>query len=110
MWAYLSTETTISVLQAILDGGISMLLLVALTIVGWLYFKEKESKEKTNNEHVKNLANLQKEFTKKVEELYKERLISETESAKVILRATEVMGSVVGALDRTNDTLDKLID
>lgn len=101
---------TIGLLQTILSGGVPLLLLVALCIVGWLYYREKESKTLNAEKHSEEVSKLREKFTDKIEELFRERLDSETENAKIILKATEVMESVTNTLERTNDTLDELTE
>jgi len=101
---------TLGFLQAILNGGVPLLLLVALCIVGWVYWKEKEARAKADLKYMEENTKLREQFTEKVESLFRERLDSETENARVILRATEVMESVTNALERTNDTLDSLVE
>jgi uncharacterized protein HemX len=101
---------TLGFLQTVLDGGVSMLLLVALCIVGWLYKKEKEDRTADNTKFMGQINTLREQLTEKIETLFRERLESETENAKIIQRATEVMESVTSVLDRTNDTLDSLTE
>jgi len=101
---------TLSFLQAILNGGVPLLLLVALCIVGWVYWKEKAARTEADKKYMEENSKLREQFTEKVESLFRERLDSETENARVIMRATEVMESVTNALERTNDTLDTLVE
>lgn len=101
---------TIGLLQTVLNGGVPLLLLIALCVVSWLYYKEKESKTKADTKYAEDTAKLRDDFTKKIEDLYKERLSSETENARMIVRATEALESVGNALTRTNETLDSLIE
>ena len=101
---------TLGFLQAVLNGGVPLLLLVALCIVGWVYWKEKSSHAAANKEFMGETSKLREQFTEKIESLFRERLDSETENARIIMRATEVMESVTNALERTNDTLDSLTE
>jgi hypothetical protein len=101
---------TLGFMQAILDGGTPLLLMVGIAIVGWLYKKEKEEHSADNAKHMAESAVLREKFSDKVEELYKQRLESETENARIIMRASEALESVDGTLARTNETLDSLME
>jgi hypothetical protein len=101
---------TVGLLSLLLEGGVPLLLLAALCVVGWMYYKEKNAKTDADKACAKEVTSLQKQFTDKIESLYRERLDSETENAKIIMRATEVMDSVVNTLERTNETLDTITE
>jgi len=101
---------TLSFLQAVLNGGVPLLLLVALCIVGWVYWKEKGARAEADKQYMEDNAKLREQFTDKIESLFRERLESETENARVIMRATEALESVNNTLDRTNETLDSLTE
>ncbi len=103
-------STELGLLQTILDGGLPLALLVALVVVARLYHQEKTDHALSVKACSDTVTELQKEFTTKVEILFRERLEFETENARVILRATEVMESVVNTLQKTNHTLEDLID
>jgi hypothetical protein len=100
----------IGLLQTLLSGGLPLLLLTALYIVGRFYYVEKESKTSDAKKHMEEISALREQFTNKIEALFRERLDSETENARIIMRATEVMESVTNTLERTNDTLDDLTE
>ena len=106
----LAQAEILALLQTLLNGGLPLLLLVALYIVGRFYYKEKEGKTADAEKHMKEISDLREQFTKKIEDLFRERLESETENAKIIMRATEVMESVTNTLERTNETLDDLTE
>lgn len=103
-------STELGLLQTILDGGLPLALLVALVVVARLYHQEKTEHAASVKACSDTVSELQKEFTEKVETLFRERLEFETENAKIIMRATEVMESVVNTLQKTNHTLEDLID
>jgi uncharacterized protein HemX len=106
----LLASAEIGLLQLLLEGGVPLLLLAGLGIVGRAYIQEKNDRVAADKAAAEEIKSLRKEFTEKVEALFRERLESETENAKVIMRATEVMESVVNTLERTNDTLEDITD
>lgn len=96
----------VTLFETVLNGGLPLILMFAIYFIFTGYKREKEA-------HIKALedaATLRKEFTKKIEELFRERLESETENARIIQRATEALDSVSATLDRTNETLDSLTE
>ncbi len=108
---------TIGVLQTLLDGGLPLLLLVALCIVGYLYEKEKEAKDTETaarvnavETHSKDTSQLNTDYSKKVEELLRERIESEAEMQKALLENKEMMKAVVMAMNNCNDTLESIIE
>ncbi len=108
---------TIGILQTVLDGGLPLMLLVALCIVGYLYKKEKDAKDAvvtasmTNTEaHSAAISNLKTDYSKKVEELLRERIESETEMQKALMETREIMKSTVMTMNNCNETLESLIE
>lgn len=108
---------TLGILQTILDGGLPLMLLIALCIVGYLYKKEKEAKDVAGNSLIANteahsteISTLKGAYSDKVEELLRERLESESEMQKALLEAKEVMKSTVMAMNNCNETLEALIE
>ena len=107
---FLLANQDLSGLQLLLDGGVPLLLLVALIVVSKLYYEERNKRTAEMENYRTEISNLKTEFSNKVESLFRERLESESENARVILRATEAMDSVTGTLEHTNDTLEKFIE
>jgi len=108
---------TLSLLQTLLDGGVPLLLLVALCIVGFLYKKEKEAKDdeiKTRvsavEEHSAEISKLKTEYSQKVEELLRERISSEVEMQKALIENAEIMKTVVMSMNNCNSTLESIIE
>jgi hypothetical protein len=104
----------IGLLTTLLEGGLPLLLLVALCIVGYLYKKEKEAKDaevaarvKAVENHSESTSKLKTEYSKKVEELLRERLESETHGQRIIIEAKDVMQSVVMQMTTLGDFLEQ---
>tara|TARA_R100001244_G_scaffold25113_4_gene25539 strand:- start:652 stop:993 length:342 start_codon:yes stop_codon:yes gene_type:complete len=100
----------LSVLQILLDGGVPLLLLIALIVVSKLYYAERNIRTAEMGNYRDEVSALKTDYSNKVESLLRERLESETENTKVILRATEAMSSVNGTLEHTNTTLKRFIE
>lgn len=108
---------TIGLLNTLLDGGLPLMLLVALCIVGWLYKKEKESKDAevvarvaAVEAHSKEVGTLKTEYSDKVESLMRERLDSETTLIKTLVEAKEVMTAVALAMNNVQGTIENLVE
>lgn len=113
----LGNAETIGLLQTLLDGGLPLLLLVALICIAYMYKREKEAKDKEVAARVKavethsvEMSKLQVEYSAKVESLMRERLQSEKDSQKVILENGEVMKAAVMTMTNCNDTLQSVIE
>jgi len=106
----LGQAEVVSLLQVVLNGGVPLILIVAVWFLGKFYLKEKDERAADSKEFQTKINQLQDDFVKKVELLYKDRLEAETENAKIIQRATEALESVNVALDKTNETLEALIE
>jgi hypothetical protein len=100
----------VGLLETILKGGVPLLLMVALYLVVSAYNKERNDRTVEQQNHIKEISELRKDYAKKVEDLLRERLDSESENIRALTRATEVMDSVTQTLERTNDTLEDLME
>lgn len=110
-------QETLGLLTTLLDGGLPLLLLVALCIVGYLYKLEKEAKDgevaarvAAVESHSVATSNLKTEYSKKVEELLRERIESESETQKALLENKEIMQAVVMTMNNCNSTLEAMIE
>jgi hypothetical protein len=110
-------QETIGLLQTVLDGGLPLMLLIALCIVGYLYKKEKEAKEieiiarvSVLVEHSREIGTLKTNYSDKVESLMRERLESETTLQKTLLEAKDAMSAVALAMNNVQDTLESLAE
>jgi len=56
------------------------------------------------------ISDLKTKYAEKIEALFRERLDAEVDNAKIIQRATEVLDSVTGTLEKTNETLDSITE
>lgn len=106
-------EETIGLLSTLLDGGLPLMLLVALCIVGYLYKKEKEAKDDETKArvtavegHSDAISNLKTEYSTKVESLLRERIESESEMQKALLENKEIMQAVVMTMNNCNSALE----
>lgn len=106
----LAQAEVVGLLTTLLEGGVPLLLLVALYFVVNAYNKERTDRMNENQKSAGELSDLRKDYAKKVEDLLRERLESEAENIRALTRATEVMESVVQTLERTNDTLESLVE
>lgn len=97
-------------LQAILDGGLPLLLLVALVYVGKLYKKEKESKENILKDNAKEVETLKTAYSDKVETLLRERIDSELDNQKMRIEQKELMKSVLMSINNVNEFLESIVD
>jgi len=110
-------QETLGTLQTILDGGLPLMLLIALCIVGYLYKKEKEAKDvevaarvTAVESHSAETSKLKSDYSKKVEELLRERIESESETQKALIESTEIMKAVVMTMNNCNETLESVIE
>jgi hypothetical protein len=108
---------TLSLLQTLLDGGLPLMLLVALCLVGYLYKKEKASKDDevtarvtAVEAHSTAISNLKTDYSKKVEELLRERIESESEMQKALRENGEIMKTAVLTMTNCNETLESIIE
>jgi len=104
----LLAETDIGLLQSILEGGLPLLLLIALCIVAKLYYKEKEDSKNDSVNHVKVVSDLKDTYSKKVETLLRERIESEADLQKTVMEAKDTMDAVVMIMTNVQQLLDDL--
>ncbi len=104
----------LGILTTLLDGGLPLLLLVALCIVGYFYKKEKEAKDdetkarvKAVESHSDDISTLKTEYSTKVESLLRERIESEGEMQKALMENKEIMQAVVMTMNNCNSTLEE---
>lgn len=108
---------TLGTLQTILDGGLPLMLLIALCIVGYLYKKEKEATTEAIKArvaavegHATETSKLKSEFSEKVEQLLRERIESESEMQKALIENKEIMQAAVMTMNNCNTTLESVME
>jgi hypothetical protein len=108
---------TLGILTTLLDGGLPLLLLVALCIVGYLYKNEKEAKDaevvariSATETHSGAISALKTEYSTKVESLLRERIESESEMQKALSENKEIMQAVVMTMNNCNSTLESVLE
>lgn len=109
----LADVSQLGILQTILDGGLPLALIIGVYVVFMLYKKEKEAKDVEVNKrvevveaHAAAIGTLRSDYSKKVEELLRERIASETASQKILIENKEVMQSVVMQMSTIGDLIE----
>jgi len=106
MYQLLAQTSEIGILQTLLEGGVPLLLLVAVVLLAKLYYKEKEDSRKEMINHSTQIISLKDDYSKKVEKLLRERIDSEADVKKMLIEAKDVMEAVVITMERMNDLME----